>query len=138
MFTSLKIRSQAEKLVGNLTQFLIGVGPTQGNARYTLYSDGRLELYTSGVPTSTTIWTHWYLRGTTTGIGADYEIRFTLQSGSITSSLVDGTTWWSLSSDRTLSKTGIGAATILVEVRRAGQSTVVASGSVKLDVSSTQ
>lgn len=141
MFTPLKIRAQAEKLVGNIAQLLFGLGTQTASTLYSLHPDGQLELYQSDIPSGDTLWKHWYLRGTTTGIGASYEARFTYVSGdSTTNPLVDGTTWWSLSSERTLNKSGgnAGSTTILVEIRRAGQASIIASGNVKLQISIVQ
>lgn len=119
---------------------LEGATPSSSNrvASLTLNPDGTITYVNQMAdPEYSVVPTNWYLP-TTTAIGADYRVRFTLQSGfAWTAGLVSGTLY-ALSSARTVSWTLIPTeqrdATVLVEIVSASNTTVLGSGTLHINL----
>lgn len=107
------------------------------DARFILDANGEAR-FTTGNSGSGTYAGEWLLGGSS----SEYEVRFTVQSGTTTVGTVD--TWLSLANTRqigiSLSRSSIGTtiqeATVLVEIRRVS-GTVIASATVFLSCTST-
>ncbi|MEM7002406.1 MAG: hypothetical protein AAF529_16575 [Pseudomonadota bacterium] len=100
------------------------VNPNPTIARANFRSNGNIDDNGSiGINSGSNIDPRWFDGGTLAGIGNSFQIRFTLQTGTLDSSSGLGT-WLSLSSDRfiELQHNGVPAkvATVLVEVRPTG------------------
>lgn len=80
---------------------------------------------------------NWYTP-TTGAIGAGYRVRFTLQSGTAWASGLTSGTLYALSSARqvlwTLPITGLVQAQVLVEITSSGDTTVLGSGTLIIDM----
>lgn len=132
-----QIRRVWRRFTVNITGRAIASGtlaPADSSAQYLLRSDGTsAEVTTLG---GTININNQWGRPDEAGVGADYEVRATLQSGSLTS----GTTgsWQNLGSNRSWtvqragSSVGTSSAQILVEIRRAGTTDVIDSATITL------
>lgn len=98
--------------------------PSTSTAGFSLESDGSI-VYTG---TSSSGGSHWHRDGTNVGIGSNYFVRCTLQSGTSPSGSALGT-WLGLSADAfwniTRSSVGTNTCTLLVEISMNSSGTIV-------------
>lgn len=108
----------------------LNFSPSNANISYSIVSSGTVTVARNSDPAST--FETWLI----SGVGSDYEVRFTVQSGSITG--VTAGTWLVLSSTRSVSlsrsETGQSIATVLVELRTVGGA-VLDSATITLSAS---
>lgn len=112
------------------TKFFSGTA----TATFGLGNDGVAYEVENGVTTNYTI--EWWTKGSVTGLGAAYECRATLNSGSALSSGTVGS-WLTLSSANQWTQsrstsTGITNSNLTIEIRDVATSTVLASATVTL------
>ena len=112
------------------TKFLSGTAM----ATFGLGSDGVAYEVENGTTTNGT--NQWWTKGSVSGLGASYECRATLNSGSALSSGTVGS-WLALSSTRSWtqsrsSSTGVTTSNLTIEIRDVATSTVLASVTVVL------